>query len=103
MLSAAEFRAAVGTLGLAAHGDQIDALFAEFDLDGNGAISFRELNKTLRKDARKSRKPKAPAATIEIADVGDLRRSVRHGLLSISNAEVFTLEDPMTGNRVARW
>ena len=99
VVSRIEFRKAIPMLGLHASGDQIDALFQEFDIDGNGTISFRELNKQLRRDVKTEvkRPAKEPIAQLNIADVDALRRSVRAGLLAFSNAQVEEAEDPLTG------
>ena len=78
----------------------VDKAFLKFDADGSGTISFRELNKQLRRDvkAEARRGPEKPKEALQIADVEALRRSVRTGLLTFANTEVIQ-EDPLWGTR----
>ena len=56
-ISKAEFREAMGVLGFAAAGDEIDALFDSFDTDLSGNIGFKELQKMLRGHANAAPSP----------------------------------------------
>ena len=44
-----EFRRAIPELGLWTNEAEVDELFQAFDVDNSGSISFRELNKMLRR------------------------------------------------------
>lgn len=64
-----EFARALGLLGIADSQRSCDALFDALDADGNGVISYAELQKKLRQhlrqaaDARRARRPQASAVT----------------------------------------
>ena len=83
----------------------VDELFDEFDVDKGGSISFRELNRLLRRDvkAEARTRTKTTEALVEIADVHALRRTVRQSMLGFSNVEVALVEDPLTGKLVDRF
>jgi len=97
-----EFKKAIPKLGLTCPMDAVDALFDEFDLDRGGTITFRELNKQLRRDVKAEVKVRVKDAEpeVQIADVDALRRSIKYGLLNIMNTEIFA-EDPLTGERIS--
>ena len=63
-ITKAEFRVALPTLGLSGQGGRaaIDELFESFDLDGNGQVTFQELNTMLRYEARVARQQAAREA-----------------------------------------
>ena len=48
MISASEFRQALPLLGLKVERGDADALFAEFDSDGSGAVDYKELTRIIR-------------------------------------------------------
>ena len=105
LVSREEFRRALPLLGLHASTAQFDELFDEFDVDKGGSISFRELNRLLRRDvkAEARTRTKTTEALVEIADVHALRRTVRQSMLGFSNVEVALVEDPLTGKLVDRF
>ena len=82
---------------------EFDALFNEFDTDGNDSLSFRELNRQLRRKdgAEKASRAATPEAVVEIADMDTLRRDFRRSMLAFSNASVPVMEDPLTGLMLA--
>jgi hypothetical protein len=98
-----EFRKALPMLGLHATKDAVDELFEGFDTDDSGSLSFRELNRQLRRDVKAEEKKgeKVKAAAVDIIDVNALRQTVRQGLMSYSNFRVDVHEevDPITGMR----
>ena len=81
-----EFKAAIPELGLWTDSGEVDELFDSFDADGSGQISFRELNRMLRRNretdlASKGRKktstgPKDGLRPIELVDMGSLRKEL---------------------------
>ena len=93
------FAQAIPLLGLPALPEQIDALFDEFDADGSSTITFRELNRQLRRDVKVEAKrgPEKPKEALAIADLDALRRDVRKGFLSFANTQVTLEEDPLWG------
>ena len=78
-----EFRKAMPLLGLHVPRADVDALFDSFDADGGGTISFRELNKHLRRDvkAEKKEKKEVKVEVVELADIGALRAAAWEGML----------------------
>ena len=73
-------------------------LFDSFDPDGSGEISFRELNRMLRRskqsldDERKARQGKvSKQPAVEVANIQELRRSIAQNLRA-SNA-IGTLQE----------
>ena len=56
-VSKQEFRKAMAQLGFEKHVSEIDALFDSFDPDGSGLLSYRELNKLLRRGGPKPPEP----------------------------------------------
>ena len=98
-ISREEFRKAMGMLGMHASAESINAVFDEFDCDGNGTISFRELNRKLRRDVKAEVKKEEakPAEAIEIANVDSLRKQVKQRLIAFSNVDVAREIDPLTG------
>ena len=77
-----EFRKAIPELGLA-NGGFVDELFDSFDIDSSGAITFRELNRMLRRtkqgDDRRAARVKAAAennTAVEVVDLKSLRQKV---------------------------
>lgn len=79
-------------VGVHACYDDIEALFGEFDTDGNGTISFRELNRRLRRDVKAEglRKKKTAGTIVDVADVDELRRAVKQGLSGIGEITIFS-------------
>jgi len=99
-ISREEFRKALPMLGLHASSEQLKVLFDEFDADTSGSISFRELNRKLRRDVKTEEKKekKTVEETVEIADLYELRRKVKTNLMAFSNVDVEQEEyDPLTG------
>ena len=73
--------------------------------DSSGALSFRELNRKLRRDVKTEAKEKKKAVeeTVEIADMRDLRKKVKSNLLQFSNVDVAREEfDPLTGMMIMK-
>ena len=95
-----EFRHALPMLGLHASYDDVEELFEGFDADSSGSISFRELNRQLRRDVKNERKAeKSKAEVVDLIDVTTLRQTVRQGLMAYANFRVDVHEDvdPITG------
>ena len=75
------------------------ALFDTFDADGSETISFRELNKQLRRDVKvEKRAVEYKPVQHDIADVEELRKAARQASLSYAQSEVW-LEDPLWGTK----
>jgi len=77
-VSRAEFKRAMPLLGLSSHTPaEIQALFATFDPDGSGEITFRELYKMLRHNselnAPLAKPPAAPPKPVIVVDLDSLR------------------------------
>jgi len=81
-ISKNEFFRALPELGLWAHSDEVDELFDSFDSDHSGVISFRELNRMLRRtrasdDERKSRIVKSSRDdNVEVVEMDALRKEI---------------------------
>ena len=102
MIQRSEFRKALPMLGLHASRSEIDGLFDVFDADASGEISFRELNRQLRRDVRAERTVKVEVKSTppDIIDVVALRKLVKQGLMSYSNVQVHVDDiDPITGQK----
>ena len=72
-----EFRKAVTSLGVQAPRLHVDALFDSFDTAGSGAIDYKELNKILRRSAKKHAAVAVPGSVQPgVAGKSELARTV---------------------------
>jgi len=80
MISKKEFEVAMPMLGLHVDLTVVHSLFDEFDCDASGEISFRELNKILRRDTKKvasaKEVKKEPNSADLLVDISRIRREV---------------------------
>lgn len=108
MISRDEFRSGVLELGfMHCIPTELEQLFDVFDADGSGDISFRELNKMLRKSAFSYMRAIPGGATsadainsAELVDVATLREQAKQMALNMSvSAELhlMTMIDPLSG------
>jgi hypothetical protein len=79
----AEFQRAIPELGVWSKGQEVDELFDSFDTDGSGAISFRELNRMLRRTRQTDKESKirlagasSPSELPNVVDLGPLRAEI---------------------------
>ena len=104
-ISVHEFRKALQIVGLHASTDAVQALFDEFDTDAGGTISFRELNRQIRRDVKTVVKPKKrQVKTEDLLDIADLKRETKQHLIR-GTAGIEILEskmqyDPLSGRYV---
>ena len=89
-------------LGLHVARPEVDALFEEFDTDSNDSISFRELNRVLRRDVKVESKAKEKAAATgtreEMVDLDALRKQIKLGMMSFVNVQLAGEKpDPILG------
>ena len=91
LISRAEFHKAMPLLGLGAYvAEEVDALFNQFDVDGGGQITFRELFRMVRHNPELAPKKKR-AAKVEkielVADLEELRSSTTRAVFKKGNAQ----------------
>ena len=86
MLTKEEFKVAIKSqLGFSSmKPSELDALFAAFDADGSGEISFREMHKMLRVADPVDRKPKAAAPPVELVDLQKMRLQMMHDVIRMN-------------------
>ena len=101
VISREEFRKGAIELGfLACLPSEIDRLFAVFDMDGSGDISFKELHRMLRKTVVVPEKKTSVVTVVDPIDLNALRRQLKHQVLSMSmqaEIQLATQIDVMTG------
>ena len=101
VISREEFRKGAIELGfLACFPSEIDRLFAVFDMDGSGDISFKELHRMLRKTVVVPPPKTVAVSVVDPIDLKRLRRELKHQVLTMSvqaELQFATQVDVLTG------
>jgi len=86
MVNKEEFRVAVtADLGFGAlTAGEVDCLFAAFDADASGEISFREMNRMLRVADHGEKKVRAALQVVEPVELGSMRRQMMQDVISMA-------------------
>ena len=86
-ITSKEFRAAVAALGYEGPRGEVDALFAQMDVDSSGSMEFKEMNRALRKGAQLLLPTPAPSAMVDDDDGSALEESLPQEVKVIDELE----------------
>ena len=94
-ISKSEFVAALPAAGIFATGEQLGMLFHEFDRDGDGEISFRELHAMLRQARREADFVPDEEAAVALVDLDALRTELQSKWAAVGAVPVKQKVNPL--------